>query len=254
MALTEESIRQILHGYSVLAERMQERLVTVTDRGEAQRLIAELEAEQWAGSPLAADAQRLLHLFTRVSMDAMLANARMPKPPPMTVMGKPVPLDGVVPGTDEERALMRAKPLRQEIARGLMALERVYVDVELRLAPPPPPVDAGDPASIRPEDPEARAWLRSNPGDAPLAANAFDAETALAFVESLYAAGARRVVIASENILDEDPPYCDAIRVQLPGDPAARAAVLALTNAEAEGEGFDPEEDTGQDAVFLWWD
>jgi hypothetical protein len=62
------------------------------------------------------------------------------------------------------------------------------------------------------------------------------------------------VVIASENIRDENPPYCDAIRVQLPGDLAARAAVLALTNAEAESEEFDPDDDTGQDVVFVWWD
>jgi hypothetical protein len=122
-----------------------------------------------------------------------------------------------------------------------------------------PSVDAAlaeeiDRLTIRPDDPEAREWLRSNPGDAPLAANAFDTGEALAFVDSLYAAGAVRVVIASENIVDEVPPYCDAIRVQLPEDQAGRAAVLTLTNAEARSEGFDPDEDTGQDVVFLWWD
>jgi hypothetical protein len=47
----------------------------------------------------------------------------------------------------------------------------------------PPPADSPTPEErvrwttiIRPEDPEAREWLRSDPGDAPLAANVFDAE------------------------------------------------------------------------------
>ena len=139
-------------------------------------------------------------------------------------------------------------------------LSQAWMEAELNVKFPPkqegPSLEDLERESlvIRPEDPEAREWLRTNPGDAPLAANAFDVELARAFVDSLYAAGARRVVIASENILDEDPPYCDALRVQLPDDPAARAAVLALVNVEVVSEGFDPYEDTGQDVVVLWWD
>ena len=55
MALTEASIREILPGLEALTERTRERLAAVTDWNEAQRVIAELEAAQWAGSPLVHD-------------------------------------------------------------------------------------------------------------------------------------------------------------------------------------------------------
>ena len=113
---------------------------------------------------------------------------------------------------------------------------------------------------VRAEDPEARAWLAANGQASPLAANRFDAEEARAFVEELYAAGAERVVIASECINDDDHelsrggPYADGVRVQLPVDPDRRHALFRIANREIEGEGFDPVMDAGQDTVFLWWD
>ncbi|HEX8693710.1 MAG TPA: hypothetical protein VF746_14905 [Longimicrobium sp.] len=112
--------------------------------------------------------------------------------------------------------------------------------------------------AIRPEDPEAREWLAANGHDAPLAGNRFDEKAeALEFVEELYAAGAVRVVVASECIRDElehGGPYADGLRVQLPAEPRRRESVLAVVNREVEEEGFDPYADTGQEAVFLWWD
>lgn len=122
-----------------------------------------------------------------------------------------------------------------------------------------PPKEASD-AGIRADDPEARAWLASNGQEAPLAANRFDAEDARVFVEELYAAGAERVVIASECINDDDyemsqgGPYADGLRVQLPADAARRRAVLEIANREIADEGFDPVTDEGQEVVFLWWD
>ena len=119
------------------------------------------------------------------------------------------------------------------------------------------PAEASRRARPKPTNPEARRWLtRRNRSPAPLAANRFgNLAEALAFVDALYAAGAVKVSIAGENIQDDpEGAYCDALRVSLPVDPAARAAVLALTNAEARREGYDEDADTGQKVVFLWWD
>jgi hypothetical protein len=69
-----------------------------------------------------------------------------------------------------------------------------------------------------------------------------------------------RVVIASECINDDDHemslggPYADGLRVQLPADADQRHALFTIASREAEGEGFDPIDDAGQDTIFLWWD
>jgi len=254
MALTRESIDRIVAGMVELARTMDARLATVTDVEEAKRLVAELEAAQWEGSPDALDAERLPFVLARVRA-ARVREKSMPAN--WTVFDRPWPEILGMKITPGEFAAVRARA--SQVAPVVLALWQARVAPELRLMPSPAAVSTAeetrrDATTIRPEDPEAREWLRSNPGDAPLAANAFTAEDAREFVDSLYAAGARRVVIASENIHNEDPPYCDALRVELPHDLAARAAVLELTNAEAESEGFDPEEDTGQEVVFLWWD
>lgn len=254
VALTRDSIGRILEGMTALTGTLASRLATVTDVDEAKRLIGELEAAQWEGSPDALDAERLPFVLARVRAARLQAKSM---PSNWTVFDRPWPEVLAMKITPGELAAVRARA--SEIAPVVLALWQARVAPELRLMPPPAAVPTAeetrrDATTLRPEDPEAREWLRSNPGDAPLAANAFDAEEARAFVDALYAAGARRVVIASENIQDEDPPYCDALRVQLPEAPAARAAVLALTNEQALSEGLDPEEDTGQDVVFLWWD
>lgn len=109
-------------------------------------------------------------------------------------------------------------------------------------------------------DPEAREWLRANGQEAPLAGNRFDAAEALAFVDELYAAGAERVVIASESIVDDEyemslgGPYADTLKVQLPADASRRAALFQIAEREAREEGFDPEPDTGQEMLVFWWD
>jgi hypothetical protein len=119
--------------------------------------------------------------------------------------------------------------------------------------------DADD-AVERVNDPEARAWLAANGQASPLAANRFDTADARAFVEELYAAGAVRVVIASDCINDDADemarggPYADGLRVHLPADANRRHDILRIANREIEEEGFDPVFDAGQDTVFLWWD
>lgn len=112
-----------------------------------------------------------------------------------------------------------------------------------------------DPTQIRPDDPDAREWLSG--GNATLAANRFgDAETALAFVDELLAAGAMRVVVASDRIRDEGEEgfHADAVRVRLPAGKKKRRAVLDIVDREREEEGCDPLDDVGQKTAYLWWD
>jgi hypothetical protein len=104
---------------------------------------------------------------------------------------------------------------------------------------------------------EARKWLtRKRRPTTELAANRFGTTAdALAFVESLYEAGATEVRIAGESIeKDEGFDHADALRVWLPKDQQSRLAILTIVNAEAAREGFDQEEDSGQKEVYLWWD
>lgn len=121
-------------------------------------------------------------------------------------------------------------------------------------------IDPADYTTITDADPEARAWLRANGQEAPLAGNRFDKADALEFVEQLYAAGATRVVVAANCIRDDAAerklggPYADGIKVELPDDPGKRRALFEISNREAEEEGFDPEPDEGQRVLFLWWD
>jgi hypothetical protein len=111
------------------------------------------------------------------------------------------------------------------------------------------------PAEDQYDGPEARKWLRRNGNPAALAANHFDStDAARRFVEELYAAGARRVLIAGDSIQDEDDggPYADAIVVLLPTDAAARAAVCRRCERELdEPETIDADD---PNPIFLWWD
>ncbi len=107
---------------------------------------------------------------------------------------------------------------------------------------------------------EAREWLKANPNRFAFAGNRFESsEEALAFVESLYSAGAMQVLVS--GILDEEwrikqegGPYADTLIVSLPSDPRQRAALFRIAAQEAEHEDFDPEVDRGQSQLVLWWD
>ncbi len=111
--------------------------------------------------------------------------------------------------------------------------------------------------------PEARQWLQSNQHTAPLASNRFSSrEGAQEFVDALYEAGAKRVMIPSDSIRADDAelaqggPYADAIVIEL--DPAKDSAeVLRLYKAEAQEEGYDlSAENPVIDGrwLYLWWD
>jgi hypothetical protein len=126
--------------------------------------------------------------------------------------------------------------------------------------PPPPP--AADLTWQDYEGPEALQWLRTAPNgdDNAFASNRFQGtENAIRFVESLYAAGAVRVIVNQDNIVDEGGGdfYADALVVLLPEDPAARARVVKICKQESdreEGEVSDDADWETGDCVFLWWD
>lgn len=112
-------------------------------------------------------------------------------------------------------------------------------------------------AGEKPRNVEARKWL-SRRNQPVLAGNRFGTNAlGLAFVEELYAAGARSVMIPGDTIdlgSDGDPDHSDSLIVRLPKDRAARARLLEITNREAAREGLEEERDEGQGDVHLWWD
>lgn len=89
--------------------------------------------------------------------------------------------------------------------------------------------------------PEARAWLSQDN----TAFFEISKEDALRLVDSLYSAGAVKVVIADNDRLTEESKVEIAATViaELPTEPAKRKAVFAVEKDWAE---FDPEKDIGQ--------
>lgn len=93
--------------------------------------------------------------------------------------------------------------------------------------------------------PEAKEWLENNGQAAALASNRFaSTQEALEFVNTLYAAGARLVMIPADSIRDDEieraqgGPYADALIIEL--DPEKDSAeVLRLYKQEALSEGYD---------------
>lgn len=112
--------------------------------------------------------------------------------------------------------------------------------------------------TIKASDPEALAWLLQPGGRVELAGDRFDsASEAADFVRALYAAGATKVVIASESIHEAPETKesaADALRIELPGDRAQRAALFRMVNEEVQHDGFAPERDEGQSVLYMWWD
>jgi tetrahydromethanopterin S-methyltransferase subunit G len=226
------------------------RLAGARDGGEARALYQQAFGTRERPDP---DLFRLQVLSARAEMKTAGARGFSPLALTPGVQSDPAEIEAIRARLPEIQALLR------ETTGVVFERQRAFREPAAPASPAGPPApdhdDAADAATLRADDAEALAWLSANPGEAPLAANRFDASDARAFVESLYRAGAQRVVVASECIRDdEDPPYADGVRVVLPEDPARRGAVLDLVNREMAEEGFDAEPDRGQQVVFLWWD
>ena len=100
---------------------------------------------------------------------------------------------------------------------------------------------------------EALSWLREEP---PMYRSVSGQEppAALALVESLYAAGARRVV-ALDIVADEDDgepfEYTHTLVIEQPEEGAARARIFAICAAVAHYD--EPVPERGRRYVLLWW-
>jgi len=114
------------------------------------------------------------------------------------------------------------------------------------------------------DGPEALQWLHSNHHEAALASNRFSSTAeAIAFVEQLYAFGARRVFVPADTIIDDEEErdlggaYSDSLAIELSSsdvpEPLAR-----LYCEEATLEGYDlsqgPPPLIDGRYLFLWWD
>jgi len=112
--------------------------------------------------------------------------------------------------------------------------------------------------------PEALEWLKTSKSESAFASNRFGPTgNAIAFVESLYEAGALRVMISSECIMDEPErieeeggPYADGLVVVFPESTERRSKLLEICKREAASEGFgvDLGRDLRDGKLFLWWD
>ena len=106
------------------------------------------------------------------------------------------------------------------------------------------------------QGPEALSWLRASENESALASNRFyETADAQKFVEQLYRAGARRVIVPRPTITDDGVEvYADGLVVTLPTDPARRQRVWELCAQELRRVGERPTANPTEDDVLLWWD
>lgn len=110
------------------------------------------------------------------------------------------------------------------------------------------------------DGPEARRWLqRRKRNSDPLAANHFASrDSALQFVDELYAAGATKVIVPGsciqDGVADDGGPYADALVVFLPADPVARTVICQRCERELDEPEHEPIDTSDPNPVFLWWD
>lgn len=113
--------------------------------------------------------------------------------------------------------------------------------------------------------PEAAEFIARNENRSPFAANRFEKSEALEFVRDLYAAGAIRVEVEFESILQkperiasEGGPYADTLLVRAPGASVGEHHEdgLVIPVLKIGGREFDADEVTkeGPDVYRLWWD
>lgn len=100
---------------------------------------------------------------------------------------------------------------------------------------------------------EALSWLRGGNEKSYRFLAEWTTEESLELIEQLYQAGAKEVWAVR---FDRNPPYesINTLIVTLPDDPEARERVFAWSNEQAEGQGFDSDEDYGQQHLFVWFD
>lgn len=109
------------------------------------------------------------------------------------------------------------------------------------------------------EGPEALAWLCANPSPSAFASNRFaSTQSAAAFIEQLYSAGATKIIIDNIQLLPGDDwlPYADTLMVTLAEPGTTRRAVMDLIEevGRPDENSAAPWEVSGPNIVRLWWD
>jgi hypothetical protein len=109
------------------------------------------------------------------------------------------------------------------------------------------------------EGPEALAWLRANPSLSAFASNRFaSTQSAAAFVEQMYSAGATKIIIGDIHLPPGDDwlPYADTLMVTPPEQGSTRRAVMDVIEevGRPDENTGEPSEAAGRDIVRLWWD
>ena len=154
-----------------------------------------------------------------------------------------------------------ADHLHQEVP----AVDEIGFNTHLEMLPcndQEPPADDRDRLLPRPdyeEGPEALAWLRANPSPSALASNRFTStQSAAAFIEQLYSAGATKITIDNIQLLPGDDwlPYADTLMVTLPEPDTTRRAVMDLIEevGRPDENSAEPWQGAGPNIARLWWD
>lgn len=105
-------------------------------------------------------------------------------------------------------------------------------------------------------EPKAREWLQANPSATAFARNRFQTtQDAAAFVDQLYAAGAKDVVIANITLSPPDwLPYADTLYVSAPDDREQRQKLRDLIDNAAKPDENDEWRDKARKPVIrLRW-
>ena len=104
---------------------------------------------------------------------------------------------------------------------------------------------------------EARSWLRNNPNSSALATNRFhNTESALAFVDALYACGATEVLVDDPGVDSTGEPYADTLIVKCEEWSSAEHRIEQFCEEQGLGD-LPPGDftiDRTSDSLRLWWD
>lgn len=101
---------------------------------------------------------------------------------------------------------------------------------------------------------EAREFLSGEKRE--ISINRFKSKSdSVDFVEQLYKIGAIAVYVTGiQNYKSEYEMSVDQMIIELPKNKEMRHKLFDFCNKEIRNEGFDPEKDSGQKELQLWWD
>ena len=100
------------------------------------------------------------------------------------------------------------------------------------------------------ESAEAPLWLHSEKASLGVMSHS----DSLFFIEKAYRIGAKAVIAVEITAYPAGSLNTGRICVEMPDDPESRARVLSWAASVAEEQGFDGENDDGQQFVFLMLD